>query len=75
MGGRVLIYIRSYINHNIRNDIVPPELEAIYTCIEIMKQFSYLFIAALKIYWSSYKSLRNKVNIGLKKLRKISFHC
>ena len=43
-GGGVCIYIRNCINHNIRNDIVPPELEA--TCVEIMKPFSHPFIVA-----------------------------
>ena len=42
-GGGVCTYLRSSINYKIRNDIVPPELEA--TCVEITKPHSRPFIA------------------------------
>ena len=41
-GGGVCTYLRSSINYKIRNDIVPPELEA--TCVEITKPHSRPFI-------------------------------
>ena len=41
-GGGVCIYLRSYINYKIRDDLVPSELEAV--CIEIIKPHSKPFL-------------------------------
>ncbi len=41
-GGGVCIYLRSSINYNIRNDLIPYELEAV--CIEIIKPHSKPFL-------------------------------
>ena len=41
-GGGVCIYLRSSINYNIRNDLIPYELEAV--CVEISKPHSRPFL-------------------------------
>ena len=41
-GGGVCIYYRSSINYNIRNDLIPTELEAV--CVEIIKPHSKPFL-------------------------------
>ena len=43
-GGGGCTYLRSSINYKIRNDVIPPKLEA--TCVEITKPYSRPFIVA-----------------------------
>ena len=54
-GGGVCTYLRSSINYKIRNDIVPPELEATYA--EITKSSQMLSSQMLKMTGKIIKSL------------------
>ena len=42
MGGKVCIYLHSSINYKLRQDLIPPELEAV--CVEIIKPHSRPFL-------------------------------